>query len=84
MRSESEDQENAHASGAAGSSRRAAGWVWWGLVAAFGVVMAFSVAWAVRSGSAGQGINRGPADEVAPGAEPERDIDRSSNRPAAP
>jgi hypothetical protein len=80
MRSSSEDRDNAGASGPAGRSRRAAGWVWWGLVAAFTMVMALSVAWAVRSGSAGQGRNRGPADEAAPGTEPSRHIDRSSNR----
>jgi hypothetical protein len=43
--------------------------------------MAFSVAWAIRSGSDGKGHNRGPADEAAPGAEPARAIDRSSNQP---
>ncbi len=80
MRSEAQDRENANARGPAGTSRRAAGWLWWGLVAAFTVVMAFSVMWAVRSGSAGQGVNRGPANEIAPGAEPARDIDRSSKR----
>jgi hypothetical protein len=81
MRSESEDSANEHASGREGRSRRAAGWVWWGLLAAFTGVMAFSVAWAIRSGSDGKGNNRGPADEAAPGAEPARAIDRSSNQP---
>lgn len=81
MRSAREDSDNENASGPAGRSRRAAGWVWWGLLAAFTAIMAFSVVWAVRSGSAGQGRNRGPANEAAPGAEPSRDIDRSSNQP---
>lgn len=80
MRSTSQDRHNASAIGPAERSRRAAAWVWWGLAAGFTVVMAFSVLWAVRSGNYGQGRNRGPADEVAPGAQPALDIDRSRQR----
>lgn len=77
MRPTSEDREEADVTRPAVVSRTSAGWVWWGLLAAFTVVMAFSVLWAVRSGNEGSGVNRGPADEAAPGAEPARDIDRS-------
>lgn len=80
MRSTSQDRENATATGPADSSKRAAGWVWWGLITGFTLVLALSVAYAVSSGNEGSGINRGPGDEAAPGAMPARDIDRSSKR----
>ncbi|RYZ07551.1 MAG: hypothetical protein EOO73_11270 [Myxococcales bacterium] len=80
MRSASEDRANAGGAGPADTSRRAAGWVWWGLIAGLTLVLALSVVYAVRAGNDGYGINRGPADEAAPGAAPTQDIDRSSKR----
>lgn len=57
--------------------RRAAGWVWWGVVGAITAILVMSVVVMVRAGSDGVGRNRGPADEAAPGAQPTRHIDRS-------
>jgi hypothetical protein len=59
------------------ASRLAAGWVWWGLLAACFALGAFGLFWALRAGDDGRGLNRGPADEAAPSSHPSRDIDRS-------
>jgi hypothetical protein len=57
-----------------------ASWVWWGMLAACLFVTVLSVAYAVRRASNdGDGRNRGPALEAAPGAKPTRDIDRSAS-----
>lgn len=80
MRSAAQDRESERGSGPAGTGARAARWVWWGLLAAFAAVMALSLVWALRAGSDGKGINRGPPDEAAPGAHPSEDIDRSRQR----
>jgi hypothetical protein len=77
MRSEVQDRESAGGTGPAGTGARAARWVWWGLLAGLAAVMTLSLAWALRAGSYGKGVNRGPADEAAPGAKPSQHIDRS-------
>jgi hypothetical protein len=57
-----------------------ASWVWWGLLAACLIVTVLSIGYAIRRSShQGDGRNRGPALEAAPGAQPARDIDRSKS-----
>lgn len=58
----------------------AAGWVWWGLLAACVAIGGLGVFWALYVGDHGKGRNRGPADEAAPSARPSQDIDRSRSR----
>lgn len=55
---------------------RGGAWLGWGLLAAFVAVLLLALIAAWRSSSNGA-VNRGPADEAAPGAHPSRDIDRS-------
>jgi hypothetical protein len=57
--------------------RRAAAWVWWGLVGAIAAILVMSLIAMLSTGSDGVGRNRGPGSEAAPGAQPTRDIDRS-------
>jgi hypothetical protein len=52
---------------------------WLIVLGAFAIILLAAIVAAVRSTSSGA-RNRGPADEAAPGAHPERDIDRSLNR----
>lgn len=55
--------------------------VWWGLLVASALIAVLAVAFAVRrSERQGPIDNRGPASEAAPGANPSKDIDRSSKR----
>jgi hypothetical protein len=59
------------------TERRAAGWVWWGILAACLAIGILAVSGALWRGNVGGDRNRGPATEAAPNQEPARDIDRS-------
>lgn len=60
-------------------AQRGAKWLWWSLIGAVLALLGIVTASALIRGNEGA-RNRGPANEVAPGAEPSRDIDRSRSR----
>jgi hypothetical protein len=61
------------------SSEPDAGGIWWGLIAgALAIaILAGAFAWSRSATHTTDERNRGPAFEVAPGAQPARDIDRT-------
>jgi hypothetical protein len=75
MRSEASDSKSLTSS----TPSRDTGRLWWGLFVGLLLVMLLAIASAISR--AGRGIgNRGPGEEIAPGANPARDIDRSQPR----